>query len=82
MATALTGEAAGPDTAVMAVHAEVEGGPYRDFLDDLLPRLKEGCDVIRPVREVAAELTDAPVIELAYTALPGRSGSVATAGPV
>jgi peptidoglycan/xylan/chitin deacetylase (PgdA/CDA1 family) len=79
MAAALLEDAAGPDLAVMAVHAEVEGGPYRDFFDGLLPRLKDGCDVIRPLREVAAELTDPPVVDLAFTALPGRSGTVATA---
>jgi len=78
MATALLTDAAGPDLSVMAVHAEVEGGPYRDFFNGLLPRLADGCDVIRPLFEVAAEHRDPPVRDLAYVELPGRSGRVAT----
>jgi len=79
MAAALLKDAAGSDLAVMAVHAEVEGGPYLDFFDRLLPRLEDGCDAIRPLREVAAEHPAPPVRNLTYTELPGRSGRVATA---
>jgi peptidoglycan/xylan/chitin deacetylase (PgdA/CDA1 family) len=80
MAATLLEKAAGPDLAVMAVHAEVEGGPYLGFFERLLPRLRDGADTIRPLRDVAAEIEDPPVRDLRFTELPGRSGRVATTG--
>ena len=80
LADALVSDLASAEAAVLAVHAEVEGGPYADVLDALLPRLREGRDV-RTIGEFVASLAAAalPVRELAFTALPGRSGRVATA---
>ncbi len=78
---ALFADLTAADPAVLAVHAEVEGGPYAGVLDALLPRLRSGRDV-RTLGDFAASLDAAslPVRDLAYVALPGRSGRVATAG--
>ena len=80
LADALASDLAPAEVAVFAVHAEVEGGPYAAVLDSLLPRLREGRDV-RTIGEFVASIDVAslPVRDLAYTALPGRSGRVATA---
>jgi undecaprenyl phosphate-alpha-L-ara4FN deformylase len=80
LADALASDLTAADPAVLAVHAEVEGGPYADVLDALLPRLREGRSV-RTIGAFVASLDAAalPVRDLAFTALPGRSGRVATA---
>ena len=80
LADALASDLSAADPAVLAVHAEVEGGPYADVLDALLPRLREGRE-IRTIGEYVASLDAAslPVRDLAFTPLPGRSGRVATA---
>ena len=80
LADALASDLSAADPAVLAVHAEVEGGPYADVLDALLPRLREDR-AIRTIGEFAASLdvTSLPVRDIAFTPLPGRSGRVATA---
>jgi len=81
LAEALASDLVPADAAVLAVHAEVEGGPYADVLDTLLPRLSE----VRHVRTIGAfvaslDAASLPVRDLAFTPLAGRSGRVATAG--
>jgi hypothetical protein len=69
------------DPAILAVHAEVEGGPFGGVLDRLLATLQEQGVVVRPLAEVAASLPPSKLAacDLAYVELPGRSGRVATA---
>jgi peptidoglycan/xylan/chitin deacetylase (PgdA/CDA1 family) len=69
------------DSAVLAVHAEVEGGPFAGVLRRILADLAEEGAVVRRLADVAASLPEAelPVRDLAYVELPGRSGKVATA---
>jgi peptidoglycan/xylan/chitin deacetylase (PgdA/CDA1 family) len=68
------------DPAVLAVHAEVEGGPYLELLERMLGALRERFGDPRTLAEVAAELDRArlPVRELAHAKLAGRSGRVST----
>jgi undecaprenyl phosphate-alpha-L-ara4FN deformylase len=77
---ALLEDLASADNAVLAVHAEVEGGPFADFFDRLLPRLAERFGKPRTLREVVRDLAERelPVRALAHAAIPGRSGEVAT----
>ena len=79
---ALLADLSGADPAVLAVHAEVEGGPFGGVLRRLLAEFAERGDRVGTLAEVAAALPreDLPVRELAYVELPGRSGKVATAG--
>jgi undecaprenyl phosphate-alpha-L-ara4FN deformylase len=70
------------EPAVLAVHAEVEGGPYALVLDALLPRLRAAGREVKTIGALVASLDVAalPVRDLAYVPLAGRSGRVATAG--
>jgi len=80
LADALGADLEPADAAALAVHAEVEGGPYADVLAALLPRVREGREV-RTIGAFVASLDAAslPVRDLAFTPLEGRSGRVATA---
>lgn len=80
LAAALLDESASGDVPVLAVHAEVEGGPYLGLLDRLLPRLRERCDEIAPLADVARRRSaeSLPVRDLVHVEIPGRSGVVAT----
>ena len=71
----------GADPAVLAVHAEVEGGPYAPVLDVMLSRLRADGFEVRTIGAFVASLDTSalPVRELAFTPLAGRSGRVATA---
>jgi undecaprenyl phosphate-alpha-L-ara4FN deformylase len=77
---ALAADMAPAEPAVLAVHAEVEGGPYADVLDALLPRLRGAGRVVKTIGALASEtdVASLPVRNLAYKPLPGRSGRVAT----
>jgi peptidoglycan/xylan/chitin deacetylase (PgdA/CDA1 family) len=77
---ALAADMASEDHAVLAVHAEVEGGPYADVLDALVPRLFGGGRSVVTIGHLAASLDAAslPVRDLAFKPLAGRSGRVAT----
>ena len=78
---ALVADMAPADPAVLAVHAEVEGGPYAVVLDEVLAHLRaDGLDV-RTIGALVASLDTAslPVRDLAFKPLAGRSGRVATA---
>ncbi len=83
LAGALLEDLAPAEPAVLAVHAEVEGGPFGGVLDRLLTTFEDRGVAVRMLAEVAAELRRAPLPEcdLGYVALPGRSGKVATALP-
>jgi peptidoglycan/xylan/chitin deacetylase (PgdA/CDA1 family) len=81
LARALLDDLAASDPAVLAVHAEVEGGPFGGVLDGLLATFAERGVAVRTLAEIAASLkgTHLPERDLAYVELPGRSGTVATA---
>jgi peptidoglycan/xylan/chitin deacetylase (PgdA/CDA1 family) len=68
------------DPAVLAVHAEVEGGPYLDLFEHMLGALRDRFGEPRTLAEVAAALDRdrLPVRELACMKITGRSGRVAT----
>ena len=78
---ALVADLAPSEPAVLAVHAEVEGGPYADALDALVPRCIAAGARIVTIGHLAAALDPAslPVRDLAFKRLAGRSGVVATA---
>jgi peptidoglycan/xylan/chitin deacetylase (PgdA/CDA1 family) len=78
---ALLADLSQADPAVLAVHAEVEGGPYGGVLRRVLTDLSGRGALVRRLADVAGSLPDAdlPVCDLAYVEMPGRSGRVATA---
>jgi peptidoglycan/xylan/chitin deacetylase (PgdA/CDA1 family) len=78
--SALLADLATEETAVLAVHAEVEGGPYLDLLDRLIPKLRETRGDPLTMAEIAASLEPAnvPLRQLTHVAMPGRSGTVST----
>ena len=82
LALALLADLSGADPAVLAVHAEVEGGPFGGVLRRLLAEIAERGDRIGTLAEVASALrpSELPERDLEYVELPGRSGKVATAG--
>jgi len=67
---------------VLALHAEVEGGPFSAFFDRLLPRLLQQHPEIIPMENAAnrilANTRAIPRRELHGIALPGRPGLVAS----
>lgn len=81
LALALVADMTPAEPAVLAVHAEVEGGPYAPVLDALVPRLRDAGRDVRTIGTLVASLdaTSLPVRDLAYKPLAGRSGLVATA---
>jgi peptidoglycan/xylan/chitin deacetylase (PgdA/CDA1 family) len=70
------------DPAVLAVHAEVEGGPRAAVLDEVVARQRVAGREIRTLGEFIAsvDVASLPVRDLAFKPLAGRSGRVATAG--
>jgi undecaprenyl phosphate-alpha-L-ara4FN deformylase len=78
---ALLGDLSGSDPAVLAVHAEVEGGPYQAVLGRLLAKLTAEGVRLSTLAEIAGSMPPErlPACDLAYVELPGRSGRVATA---
>jgi peptidoglycan/xylan/chitin deacetylase (PgdA/CDA1 family) len=82
LASALVAALRREQTAVLAVHAEVEGGRYAEVLERVLDELVE-----RPVvklSEIARTLVAAPPLErnLVRVELPGRSGLVSSSHEV
>ena len=67
---------------MLAVHAEVEGGPYRTFFDRLVPSLlkdhKEILCLEDMARLILSETDSIPRQELMYISLPGRAGTIAS----
>jgi peptidoglycan/xylan/chitin deacetylase (PgdA/CDA1 family) len=62
---------------IVPVHAEVEGGAYRSQFDSFLQRtIDMGYEYV-PLREISKDYRDAPVADIVYKNLPGRSGVVA-----
>lgn len=72
-------EAAQP---VLAVHAEVEGGPYQTFFDKFIPRLLESYKEILCLEDVAGRILSVPDSiprrGLTRISLPGRAGTIAS----
>ena len=68
------------DRAVLAVHAEVEGGPYLAMLERMIAALLAARGEPRTLAEVARSIDRAklPLRELAHARLEGRSGRVST----
>jgi undecaprenyl phosphate-alpha-L-ara4FN deformylase len=62
---------------VLTIHAEVEGGPYADFFDSLLERLRDKVRFRRLV-DVARGLEPGglPVCQVVQSTRPGRAGTV------
>ncbi len=67
---------------VLAVHAEVEGGPFGPFFDRLIPRLLETHNEVICLKDVARRILSGsgpiPRRELTYISLPGRAGTLAS----
>ena len=82
LANALVADMTPAEPAILAVHAEVEGGRYAVVLDDIVTRLRGAGRRVMTLGELAASLDVAslPVRDLVFTPLAGRSGRVATAG--
>jgi len=66
------------NTLVVPLHAEVEGGLYRPFLDILLGRIRETGLVVRTLQQQAQELLSRsaapPTMPVSQRLIPGRSG--------
>lgn len=77
LASALLDDLSTADPAVLAVHAEVEGGPFAGVLDRVLDALRDRGREIRKVEELPR--ADLPERDLRMVSLPGRSGTVGTA---
>ncbi len=77
LASALLDDLATADPAVLAVHAEVEGGPFAGVLDRVLDALREKGRAIRKVEDLPR--ANLPERVLRMVTLPGRSGTVGTA---
>jgi len=71
------------DPAVLAVHAEVEGGPYAALFEKLLARVQHSGVEIVTLESVARSLepSQLPRRELAHVELPGRAGQVSSSAP-
>ncbi len=74
---------AGTDPAVLAVHAEVEGGPFAALFERLLARVQHGGVEIVTLETVARSLEARalPLRELAHVELAGRAGLVSSSAP-
>ncbi len=70
------------DFPVLALHAEVEGGPFRPFFRRLMTALKKRFRGFLTLGELATGLLETPerieVCRLGFIELPGRAGTVAT----
>lgn len=70
---------------VIALHAEVEGGPYTQFLRKLITAIKQNPFEIVPLGEMAKILLKdkdkIPIRRLARIELPGRAGWVSSSAP-
>jgi len=88
--TEITGAVSNAPWPVVALHAEVEGGPYTRFLKTLLGKLKSQGYVIVPLMEMARNLYEAhktsrdviPIRRIKRTTLPGRAGWVSTSSKI
>ena len=77
---AILADLSGADPAVLAVHAEVEGGPFAALFEKLLARVLASGVRIVTLESVARglELSTLPRRELAHVEIPGRSGRVSS----
>jgi hypothetical protein len=80
---AILGDLEGADPAVLAVHAEVEGGPYAALFEKLLARVQQSGVEIVTMESVARglDLAQLPWRELAHVEIPGRAGLVSSSAP-
>ncbi|MFQ5715148.1 MAG: polysaccharide deacetylase family protein [Candidatus Scalinduaceae bacterium] len=63
---------------VVTVHAEVEGGIYKKEFDLFIKKTLSKGYKLYPLKVIAEAFHDAPVRDLNYAYIPGRSGVVAT----
>ncbi len=67
---------------VLAVHAEVEGGPFSIFFNELLPELISSHESIITMGEMVSGILshrqEIPVRDFTMITLPGRAGTVAS----
>jgi len=80
---AILSDLAGADPAVLAVHAEVEGGPFAALFEKLLARvLASGVEIVT-LESVARGLDRAqlPWRDLAHVEIHGRAGRVSSSAP-
>lgn len=77
LANALLEDLATADPAILAVHAEVEGGPFAGVLDRVLDALRAKGRAVLKLDELPR--TNLPERDLRMVDLPGRSGKVASA---
>ncbi len=67
---------------VLAVHAEVEGGLFSSFFDELMPRIisqhREVITLGEMAEKLLADRGNIPERKLTYITLPGRAGKVAS----
>jgi len=80
---AILADLAGADPAVLAVHAEVEGGPFAALFEKLLARvLASGVEIVT-LESVARrlDLSKLPWRDLAHVEIPGRAGRVSSSAP-
>ncbi|RMD59687.1 MAG: 4-deoxy-4-formamido-L-arabinose-phosphoundecaprenol deformylase [Nitrospirae bacterium] len=86
MANTIIEELSKYDYPVLAVHAEVEGGPFIVFFEKLLGKLLKRFKSIVPLHTVAEHLLmkrdTIPVGDLTFITIPGRAGKVASSKAV
>ena len=77
---AILADLEGADPAVLAVHAEVEGGPFAALFEKLLARVLQAGAQVVTLATVARTLDRSalPLRELAHVELPGRAGQVSS----
>jgi len=63
---------------IITVHAEVEGNTYRNEFDQFLKKTISSGYEYRPLNVIAKSFYDAPIRDINYESIPGRSGLVAT----
>jgi hypothetical protein len=79
----LAGLRAAPSAlTVLTLHAEVEGGPYLDVLEYLLPRLGEFGEMVTMAEAAAVLSADLPIRRWCRLDLPGRAFKVTSSAPL
>ncbi len=70
----------GAGCPVITVHAEVEGGSYSDYLDQLLDTVAKAVGTLVPLETLASQAKNpVPVCELCRAPVPGRAGLMSSA---
>ncbi len=63
---------------IITVHAEVEGNIYKDEFDQFLKKTISSGYEYTPLNVIAKSFRDAPIRDIKYELIPGRSGLVAS----